>query len=141
MWDVSRLHEVVCDRAQRAMQAPPSLYGRYHLSHLTKYLSLYITFTTRFMPTWTVQRTLNLPAVLNGPISALPPLMFTLLILGAPGCTESWGASLTHCPFVIICKTWTSSTSVTFDPLDILTHFCTKLDASMRTVPFAQPPE
>src|SRR5439155_22440296 len=88
----------------------------------------------------TVQRTLNLPAVLNGPISALPPLMFTLLILGAPGCTESWGALLTHCPFVIICKTWTSSTSVTFDPLEILTHFCTKLDESMCTVPLAQPP-
>jgi len=82
---------------------------------------------------------LKVPAVLNGPISALPPEMLTLLTVGAPGSAVSCGVPLDHLPLVIMCKTWTSSISVTFEPLEILTHFCTKLVESMWTVPLAQP--
>src|SRR5690348_4494831 len=83
----------------------------------------------------------NVPAVLNGPTSAWPPLMLTPEMVGAPGSlVVTWLPLLSHMPLLIMCSTCTSSINVSFEPLVILTQGVTKLLADICTEPVAHPP-
>src|SRR5690242_20737652 len=84
----------------------------------------------------------NVPAVVNGPTSAWPPLMLTPEMVGAPGSlVVTWLPLLSHMPLSIMCSTCTSSISVSFEPLVILTQGVTKLLADICTDPVAHPPD
>src|SRR5579859_6314557 len=84
----------------------------------------------------------NVPAVLNGPTSVWPPLMLTPEMVGAPGSLfVTWLPLLSHMPLLIMCSTCTSSISVSFEPLVILTQGVTKLLADICTDPVAHPPD